>query len=151
MINNPGEIGNDATKALLWIAENTDYDIDMIWENILRLYDMKDLQKSLNLNYVISENKSSAKVNTENAMAVTYINQPLTQQQKEYIYLLKSHMEVWHYEICSFKAENENLANDIAKLFNKNIRCEYILLLIHVDDKQDERTALRTYSAIEEQ
>lgn len=151
LINNPGEIGNDAAKALLWIAENTDYDIDMIWENILRLYDMKDLQKSLNLNYVISENKSFAKLNTENAMAVTYINQPLTQQQKEYIYLLKSHMEVWHYEICSFKAENENLANDIAKLFNKNIRCEYILLLIHVDDKQDERTALRTYSAIEEQ
>lgn len=39
--------------ALNFIQKNTQYDVDLIWENLIRTVDMLDLQKSLHLEYII--------------------------------------------------------------------------------------------------
>ncbi len=48
-----GGTGEDIVRALRYIEENTAYDTDMIWANLLRLYDVADIQKTLNLNYIL--------------------------------------------------------------------------------------------------
>lgn len=47
--------GLDTYKSLEWIKENTNYDINMIYKNILRLYEPRDLYQALNMNYIVSE------------------------------------------------------------------------------------------------
>lgn len=41
-------------QSLRYIDKNTDYDVDLIWENIIRTLNMTDLQRSLHLQYLIS-------------------------------------------------------------------------------------------------
>ncbi len=55
LTENPGQQGNDTMKALEYINNHTDYDTNLIWDNLLRLYDMRDIRKTLNLNYIVSE------------------------------------------------------------------------------------------------
>lgn len=48
-------------QAINYIDENTDYDVNLIWDNIIRTLNMTDLQRSLHLQYIISsENKELA-------------------------------------------------------------------------------------------
>lgn len=151
LINNPGEFGNDAMKAFSWIHENTDYDTDMIWENLLRLYDMKDLQKSLNLNYVIEKNVIPDDTSVEKIMACVYIDKPLTQQQNEYLQLIKSYMDIWTWKGHEDSSEFDSAANNWNELCNRINKCEYVLLLIKKNGEDGKQTSLRIYSAIEEQ
>ncbi len=47
--------GGEATReAFEYIRDYTDYDVDMIWDNLLRLQNQADLKKRMQLNYVIS-------------------------------------------------------------------------------------------------
>lgn len=65
----------DASDAMEYISHHSEYDSNMIWENILRLYNVTDLYYSLNLNYVLS----SADINPEavqQAALVFYITNP---------------------------------------------------------------------------
>lgn len=39
-----------------YLKENTDYDVSMIWENILRTNNMADIKDNLNLNYILPAN-----------------------------------------------------------------------------------------------
>lgn len=41
--------------ALEYIKSHTSYDVDMIWENLLRRYDLSDIRNSLALQYIIDE------------------------------------------------------------------------------------------------
>lgn len=46
--------------ALDYIDRETDYDVDLIWENLIRTFDMADLQRSFHLQYILpSEQRSS--------------------------------------------------------------------------------------------
>ncbi len=45
--------GEELRKALDYVQWNTDYDVGMIWENLLRLYELPLLKQSLHLNYVL--------------------------------------------------------------------------------------------------
>ena len=42
-----------ASDALAYIQNETDYDTKLIWDNVLRLYNVTDLYQSLHLNYVL--------------------------------------------------------------------------------------------------
>jgi len=48
-----GNAGEDAANALRFIATQTDYDTDMIWNNILRLYNVTEIKNALHLDYVL--------------------------------------------------------------------------------------------------
>lgn len=150
LTENPGELGNAAAKSLLWIKENTEYDIDMIWENLLRLYDMRDLWKALNLNYVISDNAISDNMNM-NFNSFIYIDQPLTEQQKSYIELLKSQIDSMRMVLSCCNDNGKRIINSINCLSDAEKFSEYILLLISVEDNPNKKTALNQYSSTEEQ
>ena len=50
-----GRSGGEATlEAFEYIRDETDYDADLIWENLLRTVNMADLRKRLHLNYTVS-------------------------------------------------------------------------------------------------
>jgi len=49
-------IGNSTRKAFDYICENTDYDVDMIWEHILRTASFRHIKDNLHLNYILPEN-----------------------------------------------------------------------------------------------
>lgn len=47
--------GGEATReALDFVKEHTTYDVNMIWDNLLRLQNQADLKKRMHLNYVLS-------------------------------------------------------------------------------------------------
>jgi rhamnosyltransferase len=53
-----GEGMQDAMKV---ITEKTDYDVNLIWTNILRLQNMSDVKKRMQLNYVLPTKKAALK------------------------------------------------------------------------------------------
>ena len=46
-------IGNAPAEIMRFLQENTDFDTDMIWENILRVEDAKTIQDNLHLHFVL--------------------------------------------------------------------------------------------------
>ncbi len=53
-----GEPGYELMK---YLKEHTDYDTDMIWENLLRCYDMNTIKDNLQLNYILPERSFTKK------------------------------------------------------------------------------------------
>lgn len=51
-------MGENALETYEYIDKCTDYDVDMIWQNILRLENQADIKKNMQLNFVLSERKS---------------------------------------------------------------------------------------------
>lgn len=60
--------GESLARCMEYIEHQTTYDVNMIWDNVLRLYNISDLKQNLHLNYVLSNQcvknvrKSDAKV-----------------------------------------------------------------------------------------
>lgn len=67
--------GGEAMKEVMKFVENkTEYDVNMIWTNIIRLQNMADIKKRLHLNYVLPTKKSALKTKTSfNIAAVIHI------------------------------------------------------------------------------
>lgn len=53
--------GSDTRKSLEYIETNHLYDTNMIYRNILRLYNPRDLYYGLNANYIVKEEKKTSK------------------------------------------------------------------------------------------
>lgn len=51
-------VGQSAIEAYKFIDEQTEYDVDMIWQNILRLENQADIKKNMQLNYILSAEHS---------------------------------------------------------------------------------------------
>lgn len=64
--NSAGESGYELMK---FLREQTDYDTDMIWENLLRCDNMYDIKNGLQLNYILPEKST---IETEECKA--YLN-----------------------------------------------------------------------------
>lgn len=59
-------MGNDVSKTMEYIEKNTDYDVSLIYSNLVARMNLYDIQTRLNLNYVLS----AGTVNCENRMKV---------------------------------------------------------------------------------
>lgn len=71
-----GGTGEDIVRALRYIEENTSYDTGMIWDNLLRLYDIGDIYKTLNLNFILHKSRKrirKSECKCKNAAAVVYL------------------------------------------------------------------------------
>ena len=53
--------GEDNKKSLEYIKNNTDYDVNMIYKNLTRLYKPMELYYGLSLNYIVKEEAKSSK------------------------------------------------------------------------------------------
>ncbi len=49
------------SQAIRYIDKNTDYDVNLIWENLIRTMHMADLQRSLHLQYIIPSAENTPK------------------------------------------------------------------------------------------
>lgn len=52
-------VGQSTIELYDFIKNHTDYDEDMIWQNILRLENMADVKKNMQLNYILSSKDST--------------------------------------------------------------------------------------------
>lgn len=62
--------GQEARDTLQYLKEFTDYDTEMIWDNILRVENIADIKKNLQLNYIIDEENISNQILKEHKVAV---------------------------------------------------------------------------------
>lgn len=62
--------GEAASEAFKFIRDELDYNIDLIWENLLRTQNMADIKKRLQLNYVISSKYKKARNNSIKKIAL---------------------------------------------------------------------------------
>lgn len=53
--------GMDTKRALEYIKNNTNYDVNLIYKNIKRIYKPHDLYQGLNLNFIVHENNKKSK------------------------------------------------------------------------------------------
>lgn len=52
------DCGQSAYELYQYLSRETDFDMDMFWENLLRLENMADLKKNLQLNYFLPQDQS---------------------------------------------------------------------------------------------
>lgn len=62
--------GEAAAEAFKYIRDKLDYNIDLIWENLLRTQNMADIKKRLQLNYVISSKYKKPRNNSIKKIAL---------------------------------------------------------------------------------
>ncbi len=62
--------GEAASESFKFIRDELDYDIDLIWENLLRTQNMADIKKRLQLNYVISSKYKKSRNNSIKKIAL---------------------------------------------------------------------------------
>lgn len=62
--------GEAASEAFKYIRDKLDYNIDLIWENLLRTQNMADIKKRLQLNYVISSKYKKPRNNSIKKIAL---------------------------------------------------------------------------------
>ncbi len=55
-------VGNATADSFAHIAKNTDYDVNLIWDNILRTCNMDDIKKELHLNYILPRDQQLPKL-----------------------------------------------------------------------------------------
>ncbi len=120
LTENPGEQGNDTMKALEYIKNHTDYDVNLIWENILRLYDMQDIRKTLNLNYIVSG--EAARKDAEETVLIFWLScQRCLPQCLEYIRCLETENIIYIY------SQSRKIIQSVqAHLKGKNVICEQV-------------------------
>lgn len=72
-------------QALSYIDKETDYDVNLIWDNIIRTLNMTDLQRSLHLQYIISSEKKKLTDNRRVAIIIYAEYKEATEYVLEYL------------------------------------------------------------------
>lgn len=65
-------VGNQAKKALEYIDKHTNYDINLILDNILRVYNISDIYNNLHLNYILPKETLLKEKHTERKAVVVF-------------------------------------------------------------------------------
>lgn len=63
--------GNQARELMVFLKNQTSYDVDMIWDNILRLYHLTDIASALQLNFILPSRYSD--VNCEDSHKIALV------------------------------------------------------------------------------
>ena len=64
--------GESTYELMTYLRDHTDYDTDMIWENILRCYEMSDIKNVMQLNYVLSSALTTGKKRSSRKIALVF-------------------------------------------------------------------------------
>ena len=69
--------GQNSRKCLEYIKNNTSYNVDLIWQHILRTQKMSVLRQNLNLNYILSSTTGGKLINpSKKAIVICYVYYP---------------------------------------------------------------------------
>ncbi|MPL95146.1 hypothetical protein SDC9_41312 [bioreactor metagenome] len=79
-------LGNQSVDLFEYIKNNTSYNVDLIWQNILRTQNQSDIKKCLHLNYILSSKKSNIKPGISNNIKTALIMHCYFEDLVEYCY-----------------------------------------------------------------
>lgn len=127
--------GEQLREAMEYIHTYTDYNINMVWDNLLRLYNVGELKTTMHLNYVLPDtiemHQSDNRKKTAVFVCVRYAD--LFEEVREYISEIPSYIDI--YVLVNCKADK-----DFFREFS-HIRSGTVTIL-EVDLNQDMNTAL---------
>lgn len=90
--------GETASTLYAFLQEETNYNLNLIWDNILRTNNMFDIKRCLNLQYVLSSTQSTGE--KKNAAAIIYVTSPnCCTKYMDYLNVFNS-LEIPLYLIC---------------------------------------------------
>lgn len=78
--------------AMDYIDKETPYDVNLIWDNVIRTLNMTDLQRSLHLHYIIKPNEPKQREDTVIIIFASY--ESAAEYVLEYLQILKHHYKV---------------------------------------------------------
>jgi rhamnosyltransferase len=123
-IHNTG--GEITLEAVRYIREELDYDLDMVWENIIRLQNQADIKRINHLNYILPVNviQSNEKVNKKVALIMHIYYTDLIEE----CYLYATAMP--HYADIIVTTDSEEKKESILKYFSQIPchKCKVILI-----------------------
>lgn len=76
--------GRDAKLLMRYLEEKTDYDVGMIWENLLRTCHMADIKDNLNLNYILPTTFSFAEKTLKTVLIIHIYYEDMVKYCLEY-------------------------------------------------------------------
>ncbi len=82
------------SQAIRYIDKNTDYDVNLIWENLIRTMHMADLQRSLHLQYIIPPTENTPKGKGSIAIVIFAEHREAAEYVLEYIDNLEAEFPV---------------------------------------------------------
>lgn len=101
--------GNDVRKSLDYLEKNNIYDTNLIWDNLVRIYNPRDLYYGLNLNYILTDND----INMKSSFALVIIL-----DKEEYLPMYVNFIKELNINNTFVFTENEKIEK---KLLSKNI------------------------------
>ncbi|WP_018212325.1 rhamnan synthesis F family protein [Desulfitobacterium hafniense] len=119
--------GCDASKVLKFIDENTNYDVNLIWENILRTTNQYDLKNRLHLNYILSKNRAD-EIEISNMRVAVIFHAYYTELYEKYLPNLRAFPEQTHIFIMTDSEEKRKKLVELSTQLAE-VRCvEFILV-----------------------
>lgn len=95
LINTCGESSSEAYE---FIKNNTDYDLNMIWDNLLRLENMSDISKAMHLNYCIPDDVLIGEHQFEKSFLCIWVkNSANLVFYEDYLSGLQENCNIWLY------------------------------------------------------
>lgn len=144
-----GSRGDDISKAFTYIQNKTDYDTDMIWDNLLRLYPMGDIKKALGLNYVLSDTLLEKNQNKEYKAAIIacITNEQQYQETKEYIKTLETVLPIFtiQMERCGDFKLHEIFLKKVVEI-EKDY--DYICFIHNLNEEIEKDAPMQGYSLL---
>lgn len=90
-------MGEETSRAFSWIERETCYDTDMIWDIILKRYNICDIKQALHLNYTIHRGGCVAK-KTEKVKAAVFLHlfyEDMLEELLSYITRLPAYIDIY--------------------------------------------------------
>jgi lipopolysaccharide biosynthesis protein len=100
-------------QAICYIEKETNYDVNLIWDNIIRTLNMADIQKNLHLQYIISQKESQLSIKRKIAILIFVEYKEAIEYILEYLKKLNKNME------CSILIISED--NTILEKYKENL------------------------------
>jgi len=135
-------------RAIKYIEHNTNYDVNLIWDNIIRTLNISDLYRNLHLLYIISNDDIGKKYNCDDAVIMINVsNISAIEGVTNYLSPIESHIKIIvNPDFCSIAEEYLNRGYEVLKvdtdyneIYSILMQYEYICLLNDEDLSSDNR------------
>ena len=104
--------GTQARELMEFLKNKTSYDVDMIWENILRTYHLVDIANALQLDYILPTKYSTCvETNCKTALVIHSYFKDLVEYCYKYALSMPKNCDVY------ITTDTEDKANEISKVF----------------------------------
>lgn len=163
----PFNNGNDMKKTLEYVKQKTNYDVDLIWDNLLRTENLYGIQNGLNLTYVLSSLESEEKRLDFNNVAVVFCIQeensvPIFKEYLDsipkslaiYIITPKNQIKEWLQEnikrpIIIRKTQNNGLVAVLDEFYKELLLYKYIGIGCDFPIRPDKELSAELYAYLD--